>query len=272
MIRYLFKFKVLLSLIIFSLFLQSLPAFATSSKLLILGTGNETRPDTQVNKENAVSDRIVSEPIETIVVTLRDEQVQHLIEALTSQPQQAATIKPEEKVGGLASLIKKIRYLSNIIQWRIDVLKSGVGADPEDLPRLYQLFSKGESQEKPDPFKTIIGVIGLLGASLVILWLFKRYIAGFYHRIESATSADWKAKIGGLTLRSLLDFISMLIFTLATLAIFFIFMKRSSPQSVLVVTYLIAFLIVMGVQLISRFFLAPKAPTLRFLPMDDEGR
>jgi hypothetical protein len=169
MIRYLFKFKVLLSLIIFGLFLQSLPAFATSSKLLILGTGNETRPDTKVNKENAVSDRIVSEPIETIVVTLKDEQVQRLIEALTSQPQQAATIKPEEKVGGLASLIKKIRYLSNIIQRRIDVLKSDMGADPEDLPHLYQLLSKGESQEKPDPFKTLMSVIGLLGASLVIL-------------------------------------------------------------------------------------------------------
>jgi hypothetical protein len=47
-------------------------------------------------------------------------------------------------------------------------------------------------------------------------------------------------------------------------------MKRSGPQSVLVATYLTAFLIVMGVQLISRFFLAPKVPTLRFLPMDDE--
>jgi small-conductance mechanosensitive channel len=47
-------------------------------------------------------------------------------------------------------------------------------------------------------------------------------------------------------------------------------MKRSGPQSVLVATYLTAFLIVMGVQLISRFFLAPKVPPLRFLPMDDE--
>jgi small-conductance mechanosensitive channel len=192
-----------------------------------------------------------------------------LIEALTSQPQQASTAGEEEKVGGLAGLIEKIRYLSNIIQWRIDVLKSGVGADPEDLPHLYQLLSKGESQEKPDPFKTIISVIGLLGASLVILWLFKRYIAAFYRRIESATSADWKAKIGGLALESLLDFISMLIFAITALAIFFIFLKRSGPQSVLFATYLAAFLIVMGVQLVSRFFLAPKVPALRFLPLDD---
>jgi hypothetical protein len=112
-----------------------------------------------------------------------------------------------------------------------------VGADPEDLPHLYQLLSKGEGQEKPDPFKTIISVIGLLATSLVILWIFRRYAAAFYRRIESATSADWKAKIGGLTLGSLLDFISMLIFAIAALAIFFIFMERSGPQSVLVTTY-----------------------------------
>jgi small-conductance mechanosensitive channel len=62
----------------------------------------------------------------------------------------------------------------------------------------------------------------------------------------------------------------MLIFAIAALAIFFIFMKRSGPQSVLVATYLAAFLIVMGVHLISRFFMAPKVPALRFLPMDDE--
>jgi len=270
MIRCLFEFKGLLSLVLLSLFIQTQPALGASPKLLILGTGNKVPREAGVTEENTTSSRVDSEPMETIVVNLSDEQVQRLIEALTRQPQQATTAGEEEKVGGLAGLIKKIRNLSNIIQWRIDVLKSGVGADPEDLPHLYQLLSKGESQEKPDPFKTIMSVIGLLGASLVILWLFKRYIAAFYRRIESATSADWKAKIGGLSLRSLLDFISMLIFAIAALAIFFIFMKRSGPQSVLVATYLVAFLIVMGVQLISRFFLAPKVPALRFLPMDDE--
>ena len=270
MIRPLFEFKGLLSLVLLSLFLQAQPALAAGSKLVILGTGNESQQDTAVDIEKPTSDRIAGEPIETLVVTLSDVQVRHLIEALTKQPQQAAAIKPEERVGGLAGLIKKIQNLSDIIQWRIYVLKSGVGADPEDLPHLYHLLGKGENQEKPDPFKTIISVIGLLTASLVILWLFRRYTAAFYRRIERATSADWKAKIGGLALRSLLDLLSMFIFAIAALAIFFIFMKRSGPQSVLVVTYLAAFLMVMGVQLISRFFLAPKVPVLRFLPMDDQ--
>jgi hypothetical protein len=104
-----------------------------------------------------------------------------------------------------------------------------------------------------------------------VLWLFKRYIAAFYRRIESNASAEWKAKIGGLTLWSLLDLLSMIVFVIAGLTIFFIFMERSGPQSVLVATYLAAFLIVMGVQLVSRFFLAPKVPALRFLPLDDES-
>ena len=260
----------MLSLVLLSLFLQTQPAFAAGSKLIILGTGNETRPVTEVNKENAKSDRIASEPTETIVVTLSDEQVRHLIEALTKQTKQGAAIKAEEKVGGLAGLIKKIRNLSDTIQMRIHLLKSGVGTNPDDLPHLYHLLSKGENQEKPDPFKIIISVIGLLTASLVILWLFRRYTAAFYRRIERAISADWKSKIGGLALRLLLDFLSMFIFAIAALAIFFIFMERSGPQSVLVTTYLAAFLIVMGVQLISRFFLAPNVSVLRFLPMDDE--
>ena len=58
MIRCLFEFKGLLSLVLLSLFLQTQPAFAAGSKLVILGTGNETRPDIVVNKENAISNRI----------------------------------------------------------------------------------------------------------------------------------------------------------------------------------------------------------------------
>lgn len=101
MIRLLFEFKGLLSLVLLSFLLQTQPAFAAGSKLVILGTGNETQPDTKVNKENPISDRIAGEPLESIVVTLGDEQVRHLIEALTKEPQQVATVTPEEKVGPL---------------------------------------------------------------------------------------------------------------------------------------------------------------------------
>jgi small-conductance mechanosensitive channel len=62
----------------------------------------------------------------------------------------------------------------------------------------------------------------------------------------------------------------MFIFAIVALALFFIFLDRTGPQRVLVATYLAAFLIVMAVQLVLRFFLAPKVPALRFLPMENE--
>ncbi len=270
MIRCLFAFKGLILLTLVGIFLQTQPSVAAGPQQLLLSTANEKQQNAAQDNQSSEPNRIDGKTVELIVAELSDEQVRRLlIEELRKQAKQAAPVKAE-KTGGLALLIKKIRFVSNLIQWRIYELKSGAGADPENLPHLYHLLSKGESRQKPDPFKTIMSVIGLLGASLVILWFFKRYIAAFYRRIESATSADWKAKIGGLTLGSLLDFISMLIFAIAALAIFFIFMERSGPQSVLVATYLAAFLIVMGVQLVSRFFLAPKVPALRFLPLNDE--
>ena len=96
-------------------------------------------------------------------------------------------------------------------------------------------------------------------------------MAATYHRIGSATSANIKARIGGLVLRALLDMLFMFIFAIITLVLFFIFLDRTDPQRVLVATYLAAFLIVMAVQLVSRFLLSPRAPDLRFLPVEDEN-
>jgi small-conductance mechanosensitive channel len=67
----------------------------------------------------------------------------------------------------------------------------------------------------------------------------------------------------------LLDFISICVFAIATLAIFYIFLDRYTGQRVLVATYLMAFVIVRCFHLVSRFLLVPNVPALRFLPMSD---
>jgi small-conductance mechanosensitive channel len=204
------------------------------------------------------------------MATLSDVQVRRLLIQELKEEAARELTAGEAQTGGLAGLVKKINTISNIIQWRIYELKSGAGADPEDLPKIYKLLGKGERKEKPDAFKTILSVIGVFLASLVILWFFRRSAAAAYRRIGHATSVNMKARIGGLALRALLDMLFMFIFAIVTLTLFFIFMDRSGPQRVLVATYLAAFLIVMAVQLVSRFFLTPKVPALRFLPVDDE--
>ena len=220
-----------------------------------------------------VPENLDNDQIESFMATLSDEQVRRLlIQELKEEAARELTEgEIKEETDGLTRLIKKIHIISDIIQWRIYELKSGTGADPEDLPKIYKLLRKGEREETPDAFKTIVSVVGVFLASFAIVWGFRRFAAATYHRIGNATSINIKARIGGLALRALLDILFMLVFAIVTLALFFIFMDRTGPQRVLVATYLAAFLVVMAVQLILRFFLTPKAPALRFLPIDDEN-
>ncbi|MHC4476636.1 MAG: hypothetical protein ACYTEL_13385, partial [Planctomycetota bacterium] len=141
----------------------------------------------------------------------------------------------------------------------------------DDLPGLFTFLGRGENEKKPDAFKTILAIVLLFAVSLAITGSFAWFIGASFRRAEKFSSERLKGKFGGLALRALFDFFSIFVLTVVTLAIFFIFMERNTPQRILVATYLSAFLIVMMVRLFSRFFLAPKDGNLRFLPMDDEN-
>ena len=71
-------------------------------------------------------------------------------------------------------------------------------------------------------------------------------------------------------MRALLDFAAIVIFIVAALA-FFSFSWTAPPASASCwpLTWQ-AFAIVQGAYLVSRFFLAPRASALRFLPFTDE--
>ena len=226
--------------------------------------------DTAAEETVQVPENLDSDKIDSFLATLSDAQVRRLlIQELKEEASRELATK-EEPPGGLAGLVKKIHAISNDIQWRIYELKSGVGVDPEDLPKIFKFLRKGERQEKPDVIRTILSVVGVFLAGFVIVWFFRRSAAATYRRIENDTSGNMKARIGGLGLRALFDLLFILIFAIVTLVLFFIFLDRTGPQSVLVATYLAAFLIIMAVQLVLQFFLTPKVPALRFLPMADE--
>ncbi len=263
------KSVILISLILSTVLLSGQPLLAANA-----GVPGLAKSESEASQETVqMPENLDNDQIHTFLATLSDTQVRRLLiqELKKEATRELAQGQIEEEHGGLAGLVKKIHFISNIFQWRIYELQSGMGADPEDLPKIYKLLRNGERQEKPDAFKTIASVIGLFLASFTILWIFRRFAAATYRRIGDATSSNMKARIGGLALRALLDILFMLIFAFVTLVLFFIFMERTGPQRVLVATYLAAFLVVMAIQLVSRFFLTPRAPSLRFLPVDDEN-
>ena len=206
--------------------------------------------------------------IDHIIAGLSDEQVRRLlINELMAQAQQETTV--EAKPEGIAGFIHKIRNLTALLHTRIEYLRSGGSAAPQQVAGIYTLLGKGERGTK-----TVTGVIlsvaAVLAGALLIEWLFVLYTAAARRRITSSVPSGWIAKIGALSMRALLDFAAVAIFIVAALVLFFVFLERTAGQRVLLAAYLAGLVFVQGAYLVLRFFLAPRASNLRFLPFSDQ--
>ncbi|MGD2188137.1 MAG: mechanosensitive ion channel [Desulfobacterales bacterium] len=258
----------LVSLLTYLLIQSSLAATPQNSEPV---SGTTDVKNSAKVQEGASRGHNPNQPLEKVVSELSDEQVRRmLIQELQKQTQQSIAVTPQkDKLGGIASFIKKIRFMGDMIQWRIYSLKSSFGKASEKLPHFFYLLGKDEAQKKQSPPKAIISVIGLFIAGFIVYWFVHRLLSAVYRRIETNRSSDLKLKIVGSGLQSMLDLISMCIFTIVILALFYVAMERTEVQSLLSLTYLTAFLIIMGARVVLRFFLSPKSPELRFLPLDD---
>jgi hypothetical protein len=116
----------------------------------------------------------------------------------------------------------------------------------------------------------ILSVAAVLAGALLIEWLFVLYTAAARRRITESEPAGWIGRIGALASRSFLDLVAIIIFSVAALIIFFLFLDRTSGQRVLLAAYLAGVVFFQVAYLALRFFLAPKTPALRFLPFNDE--
>jgi small-conductance mechanosensitive channel len=221
------------------------------------------------NDENiTLPEHLSPEKIDQIVAGLSDEQARRLlINELKLQAQQEATA--EEKPKGVAGFIDRIKNMTALLQTRIEYIRSGGRAEPQRLEGIYAFLARGERGTK-SVIRVIVSVAAVLAGALLIEWLFVLYTAAARRRIESSAPAGWIAKIGSLSSRALLDFASIVIFVVAAVILFFIFLDRTAGQRVLLAAYMAGLAIFQGVYLVLRFFLAPRTPALRFLPFGDE--
>jgi small-conductance mechanosensitive channel/predicted outer membrane lipoprotein len=162
-----------------------------------------------------------------------------------------------------------MKNLTALLQTRIEFLRSGSTAAPQEVSGVFAFLGMGERGTKSVAI-VILSVSAVLAAGLLIESLFILFTAAIRRRITSSVASGWIAKIGALSTRALLDFAAIVIFITAALAVFFLFLERTAGQRVLLATYLTAFVIVQVAFVVSRFFLAPRVPTLRFLPFNNE--
>jgi small-conductance mechanosensitive channel len=229
---------------------------------------------TNIKAEENISlpEHLEAENIDHIIAGLSDEQVRRLlINELKAQAQrEAQDTAGKPKPTGIAGFIDKVKNVTTLLQTRIEYLRSGRDDVPEKAAGIYAFLGRGERENKSVP-RVILSVAAVLAAGLLIEWLFVMYTAAARRRILSTDMDKWTAKIGILSMRALLDILAIIIFIVATLAFFHIFLDRSAGQRVLLATYLAAFVIVQVAVLVLRFFLAPRVPVLRFLPFSDEA-
>ena len=244
-----------------------LTSTAWSQNPLLLKTGKK-RADAKNAENVSLPKPLSAENIDHIVAGLDDEQVRRLlINELKAQAQQETTVaaKPE----GIAGFIHKVRNLTALLQARIEYIRSGGSAAPQQLEGIYAFLARGERGTK-SVASVILSVAAVLAGALLIEWLFVLYSAAARRRITSSVPSGWVAKIGALSMRALLDFTAIIIFIVAALILFFLFLDRTAGQRVLLAAYLSALVFVQGGYLVLRFFLAPRASNLRFLPFSDE--
>ncbi|MBW2517410.1 MAG: mechanosensitive ion channel family protein [Deltaproteobacteria bacterium] len=207
--------------------------------------------------------------VDEIVAGLSDEQVRRLlINELKMQAEQETTVEAKPK--GVAGLIDKIKNLTSLLQTRIEYIRSGGRAALHQTGGIYTFLGRGERGTK-SVARVIISVAAVLAGALLIEWLFTLYTAAARRRIASSTPSGWIAKIGSLGSRALLDLAAIIIFIVAALVLFFLFLDRTAGQRVLLAAYLAGIAFFQGAYLVLRFFLSPRTPALRILPFSDEA-
>jgi small-conductance mechanosensitive channel len=209
-----------------------------------------------------------AENIDHIVAGLSDEQVRRLlIDELKAQAQKEMPVEAKPK--GIAGFIHKIRNLTALLQTRIEFIRSGGSDAPKEFEGIYAFLGRGERGAKTVP-QVIFSVAAVLAGALLIEWLFVLYTGAARRRLASSAPTGWIAKIGSLGSRALLDLTAIIIFIVAAVILFFLFLDRTAGQRVLLAAYLAGVAFFQAACLVLRFFLAPRTPALRFLPFSDE--
>jgi moderate conductance mechanosensitive channel len=209
--------------------------------------------------------------IDHFIAGLNDEQVRRLLlNDLDAQAHREVLDKAARaKSIGIEGLIDNIKNLTASLQTRIESLQSGSRGALQEVSGVFGFLGRGKRGNKTVA-SVILSVGAVLAGALLIEWLFVLYSAATRRRITSTEPPAWRAKIGALAMQAVLDFTAIVIFIVAALVFFFLFLERTEGQRALLAAYLAGLAIIQGAYLVLRFFLAPHAPALRFLPFSDE--
>ena len=208
--------------------------------------------------------------IDSLVAVMGDEQVRRLLidELKTQAAREQLASTENNEIGGIAGFIHRIKNRISFIRERIEDLKTSDGVDiQEEFPAIYKFMGDGE--KTGNPARAVWNVILVFAGAMLLDWVFRRYLLSARKQIEGTVPPSWSGRLARLTLRAVLDCLSIGVFTVAVIIISYAFLANTPGQRVLVASYLAAIVIVRLFAALFRFLFAVDVPALRILPLSD---
>jgi len=208
---------------------------------------------------------LTKESIRELTSRLTDAEVRQLLIQQLDRAAAPSKPAPDDMSGMVMSMEKE----SRAVRERIDVMFQAVGDFPLALQDAYDKFQEGRGPGHL--LKVLLVNVLALALSWAVERLYRHGLRAHRARLDERHDEGFAAQSTRNLLRFLLDLGGLAVFGIAAIAIFYALYQGHEPSRLLTLTLIGAVVSFRVLALASRFLLEPGAPSLRMLPLDDQG-
>ena len=228
--------------------------------------GAQAKADAKPAETVSIPADATAQQVKDIMAGLTDAQVRRLLLDELKKETPAPSVEP--KPVGLAGVVKDMKSGAAFVRHRFEYLFSGAASAPRELPSAVKRIVGGDERMPPGRLFLAIGILTVLW--LAAMYVFKRKTTTARKAISRTPQhAAWYTRMWRLFLRALLDLFGIVLSTVAIFICYLSFFNGGAASKPVILAWLGAMVFLALVKLVSRFLLAPHAPTLRYLPLSD---
>ena len=209
--------------------------------------------------------------INAALATLDDEDVRQLLAAelrKRAREQARKRAAAQARPGRLAALIEMTRQAGQRLHERLLFLKSGVAEVPAELGGILDTVA-ADAQGMP-PLMVALELAAGFAAGLVVFVVLRVVLRGLVRGVSALDDgAGTGAKLTRLSILLVLDLLLVAVFCFVAVTVVLMGFEKNALVRLALFTYLSATIIFAVIRIAGRFVLAPRAPSLRLVPLTD---
>ncbi|WP_421903645.1 mechanosensitive ion channel domain-containing protein [Maridesulfovibrio sp.] len=215
-----------------------------------------------------IPENISPEQVHSLLAGMPDERVREML--IAEMQKEAAKPKSEnDQPAGFAALSKKFKDGMAHAHERFSNLLSGAAVAQDEVPKALQSILGSNQNMSP-------GEHGLALLLLTVFWLggmigYRKMTGGLRSKISQTPEyAFWYTKMGRLFFRACIDLVGLIFISSAISAIYLLVFHDGTSGRPVLAAWLLSMATLEMIGLVSRFLLAPAAPSLRFMNLETD--